>query len=204
MRQIATAATPCYGAGPAANEPPGPVPDPAPTSRPRTEEELLRHLEGLGIRSHTFRHVPVYTVEESKAFRGRIEGAHCKSLFLKDRRDRLYLVVCLEHRRLDLKRLEKAIGSGRLSFASAERLMAHLGVIPGSVTPFGLINDTGRQVQPLLDREMMGLSPLNYHPLRNDATTQIAPSDLLRFLASTGHRPQAIDLETYDPPVPLD
>ncbi|MCW5731274.1 MAG: prolyl-tRNA synthetase associated domain-containing protein [Alphaproteobacteria bacterium] len=183
---------------------PEPVPDTSQTSRPRTEEELLRHLEGLGIRSHTFRHVPVYTVEESKAFRGRIDGAHCKSLFLKDRRDQLYLVVCLEHRRLDMKRLEKAIGSGRLSFASPELLMAHLGVIPGSVTPFGLINDRDGRVQVLLDRDMMGISPLNYHPLRNDATTQIAPADLLRFLASTGHRPRAIDLETYDPPVPLD
>jgi len=164
---------------------------------PKTAEELLAFLEQAGIESRTFSHPPVFTVEESKRLRGPIAGAHCKTLFLKDKKDRLWLAVCLEHRRLDMKRLEAALGSGRLSFGRPELLMERLGVIPGSVTPFGLVNDGEGRVQPLLDREMMTFDPLNFHPLRNDMTTQIAPAGLLRFLAATGHKPRVIDFETY-------
>lgn len=196
MRQIATSGYPCYPGHPLLP----PVSDRfLPIVMPKTPEQLLDFLAELGIATRTFEHPPVYTVEESKALRGKIAGAHCKSLFLKDKRDHLYLVVCLEHRRLDLKRLEPLIGAARLSFGKAELLMERLGVIPGSVTPFGLINDAAHLVQVVLDREMMAIDPLNYHPLHNAATTQISPADFRRFLAATGHRAVEVDLTDYRP-----
>jgi Ala-tRNA(Pro) deacylase len=160
------------------------------------EAELFARLDQLGITSQTFHHPPVFTVEEAKLLRGRLPGAHCKSLFLKDKRGQLWLIVCLEDRHIDLKRLEPLIGAGRLSFGKAELLQEVLGVVPGSVTPFGLILDADRRVKVVLDRQMLAETPLNYHPLRNDRTTQIAPADLLRFIEACGHIPMIIDFDT--------
>jgi Ala-tRNA(Pro) deacylase len=106
----------------------------------------------------------------------------------------MWLVVTLEDRVLDLKILGERIGAGRVSFGSAERLMQYLGVIPGAVTPFAILNDRERLVQVVLDAEMMRHTPLNYHPLRNDRTTAIAPDDLVRFLEAEGHSPRVVDL----------
>jgi Ala-tRNA(Pro) deacylase len=165
-----------------------------------TEADLFARLDQLGITSQTFHHPPVFTVEEAKALRGRLPGGHCKSLFLKDKADHIWLVVCLEDRRLDLARLEKAIGSKRLSFGKSALLEELLGVTPGSVTPFGLLGDTGRRVRVVLDRQMLAQNPLNYHPLRNDRTTQIAPIELLRFIASCGHEPVVVDFDALAEP----
>lgn len=162
--------------------------------RHATPEELLVRLAALGLRAPTIRHRPVFTVEESKRERGQLPGGHCKSLFLRDRKERMFLVVALEDRRIDLKKLSDVIGAGRLSFGSADRLMRVLGVIPGSVTPFALINDRQRQVDVVLDADMMKLDPLHYHPLSNDMTTAIAPGDLLAFIAACGHQPRILDL----------
>ena len=168
------------------------------------EAELFARLDQLGITSQTFHHPPAFTVEEAKLLRGRLPGAHCKSLFLKDRSGQLWLVVCLEDRRVDLKLLEKRIGAGRLSFGKPELLLEVLGVTPGSVTPFGLINDTGHRVKVVLDRQMLAETPLNYYPLKNDRTTQLAPADLLRFIESCGHAPELVDFDTLAerPPAP--
>jgi Ala-tRNA(Pro) deacylase len=100
----------------------------------------------------------------------------------------------LEHRRIDLKKLSDKLGSPRFSFGSAELLMAVLGVIPGSVTPFAVINDSGKRVTVVLDEEMLQEDPLNYHPLTNDATTAVTPADLIRFLADCGHAPRILNL----------
>jgi Ala-tRNA(Pro) deacylase len=165
-----------------------------------TEAALFARLDELGITSQTFHHPPVFTVDEAKALRGRLPGGHCKSLFLKDKADQLWLVVCLEDRRVELARLEKAIGSKRLSFGKPALLEAVLGVTPGSVTPFGLFSDTERRVHVVLDRQMLAQNPLNYHPLRNDRTTQISPIELLRFIASCGHEPVVVDLDALAKP----
>lgn len=170
------------------------------TDLPTSPDQLLDRLRSLGIPHETVRHPPVFTVEESQALRGpggalSGPGGHCKSLFLKDKKDRLWLVVCLEDRRLDMKALQAVIGSARLSFGRPELLFATLGVRPGSVTPFALVNDAARQVQVVLDRAMLALDPLHYHPLQNDMTTRIAPGDLLRFVAACGHEPLVADLE---------
>jgi len=179
---------------------PSPVPDAGPDAAPpTTPEQLLARLEALGIASRTYRHPPLLTVAESKALRGDLPGGHCKNLLLKDRKGVLWLVVALEDTVLDLKTLHQPLGSARLSFASAELLWQVLGVRPGSVTPFGLINDRQQRVQVVLERAMLEHEPLNYHPLVNDRTTAIAPADLLRFIAACGHTPRSLALE----PAPL-
>jgi Ala-tRNA(Pro) deacylase len=156
---------------------------------PATDEDLFRKLEALGIHHRTFEHAPVFTVEESQAACAHIPGGHTKNLFLKDRKDGLWLVVAREHVPVDLNALAKQLGVARFSFASAELLLEMLGVPPGSVTPFALINDGESCVRAVLDEGMLSLDPLNFHPLRNDRTTAIAPSGLLKFICATHHEP---------------
>lgn len=170
-----------------------------------SQERLWARLRAIGIETTTVAHAPVFTVAEAQAMRGTLPGGHCKSLFLRDKRHQ-YLLVALEDRRVDLKALRRSLGAGNLSFASAERLVAILGVEPGSVTPFALINaqaDADSAVEPtltvLLDSAMLACDPLNYHPLSNDATTAIAPADLIAFIRSCGYRPRVVDLDGPEP-----
>jgi Ala-tRNA(Pro) deacylase len=171
-----------------------------------TPDQLLARFAALGIAQQTFEHPAVFTVEEAKALRGKLPGGHCKSLFLKDKKGGLWLAVMLEERRIDLKKLADRLGAARFSFGSAELLEEVLGVTPGSVTPFALINDrTEHRVQPLLDAEMLRHDPLNYHPLINTKTTALSPDNLLRFIGDCGHHPRILSLEGLerraDPPV---
>ncbi len=161
-----------------------------------TPEALFAWLDRLQIAYETHRHPPVFTVEEARDLRGTLPGAHCKSLFLRDKMGATFLVVCLEDRRLDMKALADILGSARLSFSSRERLYDRLGVVPGSVTPFAAINeaDAAEKVRIILDAEMMAADLVNYHPLVNTMTTAVSPADLLRFLDSTGHAPLIVDL----------
>ncbi len=154
-----------------------------------TPEELFAYLDRLGIVHSTVAHAPLFTVEQSQALRGSIPGGHSKNLFLKDKSGQLFLVVLLEDARIDLKWLPKLIGCGRLSFGSADLLRETLGVEPGSVTPFSLLNDADGRVTPVLDEAMMAHAVLNYHPLVNTMTTSIGAADLLKFVAATGHSP---------------
>jgi Ala-tRNA(Pro) deacylase len=165
---------------------------------PKTPEALLAYLTQLGIPHRTYDHPAVFTVEEAKALRGKLPGGHCKSLFLKDKKGALWLAVMLEERRLDLRKLSDALGAARFSFGNAELLLEVLGVTPGSVTPFALINDTAGRVQLVFDAEMLRIDPLNYHPLINTQTTAIAPQDLLVFARSTGHEPVVLALESLE------
>ncbi len=161
---------------------------------PATRADLFARLAELGIETETHEHPPVFTVEEARKHCAHLPGGHCKSLFFKDKKGALWLVVTLDDRRLDLKKLGKAMGAARLSFGRPELLWEVLGVRPGSVTPFALINDTERRVNVILDREMMAFDRLNYHPLTNDATTAIRPDDLRRFIAACGHEARELDL----------
>ncbi|RMD89125.1 MAG: prolyl-tRNA synthetase associated domain-containing protein [Alphaproteobacteria bacterium] len=169
-----------------------------------TEEELFACLRRLGIETRTVRHPPVHTVSEARALRGDLPGGHAKSLLLRDRRGRLLLAVVDEERRLDLNALARRFGLRRLSFASPERLRATLGVAPGSVTPFALINrqrpapDAAR-LDILIDRRLMEKEPLHFHPLHNRATTAISREDLLRFIRHCGYQPLVVDLDGDDP-----
>ena len=115
-------------------------------------QQLFARLAELGLAHHTVEHAPVFTVEEAKAHRGTLPGHHIKNLFLRNKKEEMWLVVALEDRAIDLKRLGEMLGAGRLSFGSPERLRRHLGVEPGSVTPFAVINDNERKVTLVLDR----------------------------------------------------
>jgi Ala-tRNA(Pro) deacylase len=167
--------------------------DPAPSS-PASPDQLFARLEQLGIGSNTVRHPPVFTVDEAKARRGDLPGGHIKNLFLRNKKEEMWLVVAAEDRAIDLKKLGEQIGAGRLSFGSPERLMTYLGVVPGAVTPFALINDRDRRVKVVIDRALLATDPVNCHPLTNDMTTAISPADLIRFVRACGHEPEAMDL----------
>ena len=158
----------------------------------KTSEELLAYLDELGIEVTTVTHPPLMTVADSQHLRGEIPGGHCKNLFLKDDKGGLWLVVCLEDAQIDLKAAPAKIGSRRLSFGKPDLLMEALGVETGSVTPFAVINDAACRVNVVLDAAMMAHDRLNFHPLRNDATTTIAARDLVTFIESCGHRPRIV------------
>ncbi|MGQ7794370.1 prolyl-tRNA synthetase associated domain-containing protein [Faunimonas sp. B44] len=161
---------------------------------PKSRRDLMDLLDRLAIETTTHEHPPLFTVEESQRLRGAIPGGHTKNLFLKDKKDRLYLVVAEEDAPLDLKSLHHSIGSGRLSFGRPELLMETLGLAPGSVTPFGAINDTDGRVAVVVDAALLSHDPVNFHPLENTATTSIRPADLLAFLRATGHEPAILAL----------
>jgi len=161
-----------------------------------TREDLFARFEALGIETNTVEHEAFMTVEEAKA--GRIAhhmpGGHCKTLFLKNKKGALFLLVALEDSAVNLKALGKALEAGRLSFGSPELLLETLGVTPGSVTPFALINDSELQVRVLLDRALLEAELVNFHPLENTATTAIQPGDLMAFMVKGGHTPEIWDL----------
>lgn len=172
---------------------------PAPTlvdgSAPLTPEALLARLAELGIAQHTVEHPPVFTVEEAKALRGTLPGAHVKNLFLRNKKGRMWLVTCLEDRPVDLKVLGERLGAGRFSFGSAERLMQYLGVLPGAVTALAVINDRTNAVQLVLDRALTDIDPVNLHPLVNSRTTALSPAGLLSFCKAVGHEPELLDFD---------
>ncbi|QPC90025.1 prolyl-tRNA synthetase associated domain-containing protein [Mesorhizobium sp. INR15] len=155
---------------------------------PKTEAELFAFLADLGIIASTRRHPPLFTVADSQSLRGEIPGGHTKNLFLKDKKDSFFLVTVGEDAVVDLKQIHHLIGaSGKVSFGKPEMLLELLGVTPGAVTVFGLINDTGHRVKIVLDQALMEHAVINAHPLTNEATTSIAASDLIRFVEATGH-----------------
>ncbi|RWC25480.1 MAG: prolyl-tRNA synthetase associated domain-containing protein [Mesorhizobium sp.] len=155
---------------------------------PKTEAELMAFLAELGIAAATKRHPPLYTVADSQALRGEIAGGHTKNLFLKDKKDNFFLVTVGEDAVVDLKQIHQVIGAAsRVSFGKPEMLMELLGVTPGAVTVFGVINDTANRVRLVLDKDLMEHDVINGHPLTNEATTSIAASDLIKFIEATGH-----------------
>jgi len=160
-----------------------------------TREKLLIHLAELGIETETVDHEPLFTVEESKALRGEIPGGHTKNLFLKCKKGSLWLITALEETPVDLKTLHKKLGSGRLSFGNAQLLEESLGIKPGAVSTFGVINDTDHRVTVVLDKALMEHERINLHPLVNTATTGISREGLLTFLRATGHEPQIMALD---------
>lgn len=158
---------------------------------PASPDELFAFLDRLGIAHTTVAHPPLFTVEQSQALRGTIPGGHTKNLFVKDKKDRVFLLVAPEDAAIELKSMHRLLGaSGRFSFGSADLMRELLGVEPGSVTPFGAINDKDARVNVVLDAAMMKHAILNYHPLVNTMTTSIASADLVKFLQATGHDPR--------------
>jgi len=159
------------------------------------EAPLLARLAGLEISVEIHRHPALHTVAQSQALRGTLPGGHIKNLFLRDKKRNKWLVTVPEDAEVDLKALRHIIGaSGNLSFGNADLLAECLGVEPGSVTPFAVMNDTGADVAMVLARSLLDQDPINAHPLHNEATAAVATADLLRFLEASGHPPMIIDL----------
>lgn len=163
---------------------------------PVSRDDLMRRLAELGITTSTVEHKAVFTVAESEEVERELVGGKTKNLFFKDAKGVLWLVVAESHTRIDLKALPGIIGSGRLSFGKPDLLMEVLGVTPGSVTAFSLINDTGRRVNVVIDAALMRHDTINGHPLVNTATTNIARDDLLRFIRACGHEPRILPVGT--------
>jgi Ala-tRNA(Pro) deacylase len=162
---------------------------------PHTPDSLFSALDVMGITHQTIQHEALFTVEQSKALRGEIVGAHTKNLFLKDKKGKLFLVTAVENTQIDLKRLHEIIGgSGRLSFGSADQMLEYLGVTPGSVTAFAVINDADYQVTMILDERLKDYDRINCHPLINTMTTGLSFDDLMVFLKSVKHVPHILKI----------
>ena len=158
---------------------------------PASPDDLFTYLASLDIPQQTAWHAAVFTVEEGRALRGDAGGGHTKNLFVRDKKGVPFMVVAQDDTAIEFKSLHRLLGaSGRFSFGSAELMQALLGVTPGSVTPFAVINDTERRVTVVLDRRLMAHEILHFHPLTNTGTTTIAQADLIKFLEATGHPPR--------------
>ena len=163
---------------------------------PASRADLFALFDRLGVVTRTVEHAAVFTVAEGREMKLEWPGGHSKNLFLKDKADRLYLVSAFAETAVDLVGLGKRLGArGRLSFGKPELMTATLGVIPGAVTPFSLLNESARGLAAfVLDRAILARDPMWFHPLENTASTGISAPDFLKFLAALGVEPLILDL----------
>lgn len=166
---------------------------------PVTPEDLLAYFEKIDVSVNLYEHERVFTVSESQHLKKNIPGLHCRNLFLRDKKKKNYLVVAANETSVDLKKLPALIESDRLSFGSADRLWQYLGVRPGSVCPFAIINDKDNEVKIILDKFMMDSEIVCYHPMENNMTVGLSPKDLLKFIDSCEHEPHIVDLAQAAP-----
>ncbi|HWT51544.1 MAG TPA: prolyl-tRNA synthetase associated domain-containing protein [Caulobacter sp.] len=159
----------------------------------KTRADLFAFFAAHGIAHDTLDHPPVFRVEEGLEIKKALPGGHTKNLFLKDAKGQLWLISALGETTIDLKRLHAVIGSGRLSFGPEAMMIETLGVTPGSVTAFGLINDTEKRLRFVLDKALADSDPVNFHPLSNDATTAVSQADFRKFLSALGVEPMIVD-----------
>ena len=159
----------------------------------KTRSDLIAFLDAHAIAHDTTDHPAVFRVGEGEGIKDGIPGAHTKNLFLKDAKGRLWLISAQDDTAIDLKRLHTVIGSARLSFGSAELMEQVLGVTPGSVTAFALINDLERQATFVLDARLAQAERVNFHPLTNTATTGVSREGFAKFLSALGVAPIVVD-----------
>ena len=164
-----------------------------PPSFPASRADLFATLDALGVAHRTIEHEPVFTVEEGREIKAALPGGHTKNLFLKDKKDRIVLVSALGETTVPINRIHRRLGVQRLSFGKEALLYEALGVRPGSVTAFALINDRDGRVRFVLDKALLAHETVNFHPLKNDATTAVSSDDLIHFAEATGHPPEIID-----------
>ncbi|MEO6340812.1 MAG: YbaK/EbsC family protein [Caulobacteraceae bacterium] len=162
---------------------------------PATPDQLFAFMDAHGIAHRTLEHPAVFRVDEGLEIKAALPGGHTKNLFLKDGKEQLWLISALGETRIDLKALPPVIGSARLSFGSAERLYDALGVTPGSVTAFALINDPAHRVRFVVDAALLATDPINFHPLTNTATTAVSKAGFLNFLTALGIEPMVVDFD---------
>ncbi|MFW5659880.1 MAG: prolyl-tRNA synthetase associated domain-containing protein [Oceanicaulis sp.] len=164
-----------------------------PPAPPASREALFSYFDALEIAHATVDHAPVFTVAESDQIKANMPGGHTKNLFLKDKKGALILISALQSTQIDLKGLHKRLECGRLSFGKADLLQEALGVTPGSVTAFAIVNDPEKRVRFILDAALMAHQTVNFHPLKNDATTAVSSADLLKFVRALGREPEILD-----------
>jgi Ala-tRNA(Pro) deacylase len=157
------------------------------------ERPVLAALDALGIRFDRYEHPPLASAADAAPHWADIDAAHTKNLFLRNQKGtRHYLVIIELMKRADLRAVASQIGDGKLSFGSPERLMALLGVTPGSVSPFGLIHDSARDVRVCVDRDLKTAGRISFHPNINTATLVLTFADFERFLADRGNAVQFV------------
>ena len=166
---------------------------------PITSNDLTQYLDEIGIEYKIFDHDPIFTVAEGEHLKVNIPGVHCRNLYMRDKKKNNYLLVLANETEVDLKKLSDLFESGRLSFGSSDRLWEHLGIRPGSVNPFTIMNDTNDKVRLFLDADMMDAEIVNYHPMDNAQTISLKPSDLIKFIESLHHNYTIIDLSPAKP-----
>ena len=156
--------------------------------------ELLR-VKGLDFQIHN--HEPLYTVEDSEKFRGKIKGSHTKNLFLKNKKNSFFLFSCDEKATVDLKLFSKSIDAKNLSFANESYLDKYLGIKPGSVSPFALLNDKNKEVNFYLDQKLYESEIINFHPLINTTTISIKMNDFINFILENEIKINIFSLNNY-------
>ncbi len=166
---------------------------------PTTKEKLTGHLDDLGISYKLYDHEPIFTVEQGEPLKKAIPGMHCRNLFLRDKKKQMFLVTAANETCIDMKKLAGVLGSARLSFGSSERLWENLGITPGSVNPFCIMNDKEKAVHMVLDSTMMDVEIVNYHPMDNACTIGMTPQDLLNFLDNIDHGYDILNLASAHP-----
>jgi len=159
------------------------------------EKQVYEVLNQLKIPYTQYEHVPVYTIQQLDELNMDMKGKHCKNLFVRnDKGDKHYLIIVSQEKRADLKDIAKQIGSSRLGFASEERLMKHLGLTPGAVTPFGLLNDEEKKVTVLVDEDLKNSIHICFHPNVNTATVSLLFDDFIKFFQWKGNEYQFIKI----------
>lgn len=166
---------------------------------PTSPEQLMARLKELGIEFQLYHHQAVFTVAEAHGVERDMTGVHCRNLFLRDKKKNNFLVVLRHETEIDMKKIAPLIGADKISFGSPDRLWEYLGVRPGSVCPYAIINDKNNDVKIVLEQGMMEADIVNYHPLLNTMTIGTTPQNLLKFIESTGHTPHIVDLGAAAP-----
>ncbi len=171
---------------------------------PATKPDLFAFLDSLGLNHHTVDHAPIFTVEEGAEIKKTMPGGHSKNLFIKDKKGMLALVVAVSSTPVDLKILSKILkAKSRMSFGKPELMDEVLGITPGSVSPFAIMNDKDKRLDHvILDKAFFDYEKVWFHPLLNDASTAIAPQNLVDFVNACGHTPQIMDLANIELPEP--
>ena len=161
------------------------------------ENDLLVKLDNSGCVYLLYKHQALFTVEESIEKRGKISGAHSKNLFLKNKKNHYFLFSCLEDAKIELKNLSKSLKIGNISFAKEAALQKYLGVLPGSITPFGLLNDIDNHVEFYLDSGFLSYKTINFHPLVNTSTINLSVEDFMYFLIENKKKVNIFDFKNY-------
>ena len=162
------------------------------------ENDLIKAIQESGYKYKVHKHAALYTVQDSVNLRGKIEGSHSKNLFLKNKKNQFYLFSCLEDTSIDLKKISKSLNSGNISFANEKYLYDYLGVRPGSVTPFGLLNDNENIVDFYLDDKLLNFDIVNFHPLINTSTISLKTSDFLNFMSTQKKVVKFFNFDNYE------